>query len=104
MTKLVRAGALSLATFAVAALVLSINPSVTAQGKKDDKKPAVKGTVEIYKDKKEQYRFKIVGADDKAIAMGTKGYEKKEECEKALATLKEILTHVKPTEVKGDDK
>ncbi len=77
---------------------------MTAQGKKDDKKPAVKGAVEIYKDKKEQYRFKIVGGDAKAIAMCTKGYDKKEDCEKAIAALKEILNNVKPIEVKGDDK
>jgi len=69
--------------------------------KKDAKKevaPAEAGwTVEVYK-AKDGFRFRIKDADDKTVAMPTKGYETKEEVLKLLDQIKVTLNKVKPTE------
>jgi hypothetical protein len=64
---------------------------------KDDKKVA--GKIEIYEGKK-GWRWRIVGADDKTIAMPTKAHDKKEDVMKELDTLKSIIDNVKPVDVK----
>ena len=114
MTKFVRSIALAAA---IAALVCASGMSVApAQDKKtkdtvktDDtkktttKKDDVTGTVELNKDARGMYRFKIVGEDGKALAMTTKGYEKKEDALKAIEMVKSILSKAKVTEVKDAD-
>ena len=112
MTKFVRSIALAAA---IAGLVSAGGMSVApAQDKKakdtktDDTKKAttkkmdVVGTVEVYKDKAGDFRFKIVGEDGKALAMTTKGYEKKEDAIKALDMVKAILNSAKVTELKEE--
>jgi uncharacterized protein YegP (UPF0339 family) len=66
------------------------------------KKTEVTGTVELTKDAKGMFRFKVVGEDDKTIMQSSKGYEKKEDALKALETVKAILNTAKVTEVKDD--
>jgi uncharacterized protein YegP (UPF0339 family) len=69
-----------------------------------DKKDTKTGTVEIYKDKSGEYRFRIKDADGKVIAMTPKGYDTKEECHKALDLVKATLNTAKVIEVKEDKK
>jgi len=72
----------------------------------DDKKPAPKaaakteGKFEIFLAKNDKWRYRIKNADDKTIAMPAVGWEKKEDCLKALEDIKSILANVKPVEVK----
>ena len=81
-----------------------------AHDKKDSKKvdpkaPAPKaGTVEIYKDKSGNFRFRIKDTDGKVIAMPPKGYDTKEECQQTLDLIKATLNTAKVTEIKDDKK
>ena len=102
MSKLVRLGALLVAMTAITASAISI---ADAQDKgKDPKKPAEKpGKVEVYM-AKDGYRFRIMDADGKTIAMTTKAYDKKEDAHKALEQVKATLNTVKVTEVKEEKK
>jgi hypothetical protein len=70
--------------------------STTAQGKKDEKKE-VKGKVEYY-EASDGWRLRIVGAEGKALAIGTKHFEKKEDALKQLDEIKAILNAIKPSE------
>ena len=84
-------------------------PSAPAQEKKDkkdakDAKAAKAGTIEIYKDRAGDFRFRVKDADGKVVAMPPSGYETKEECQKALDFIKTTLNTVKPTEVKDEKK
>jgi uncharacterized protein YegP (UPF0339 family) len=77
-------------------------PAAKAEDKKaDDKKADHKGGVEIYQDKSEMWRFRVVH-DGKTIAMPPKGYEKKEDVLKQLELVKKILAESKPEETKGE--
>jgi uncharacterized protein YegP (UPF0339 family) len=58
------------------------------------------GTVEIYKDKGGAYRFRIKNAEGKSLAISTRGHDAKEDAIKDLDTVKAILTHSKPRDVK----
>jgi uncharacterized protein YegP (UPF0339 family) len=62
------------------------------------------GTVEVYKDKAGEFRFRVKDTDGKVIAMPTRGYETKAECLKTLELVKNTLNNAKVTEVKEDDK
>jgi uncharacterized protein YegP (UPF0339 family) len=66
-------------------------------------KPSAKdlGTIEIYK-AKDGFRFRIKDNDGKVVAMPPKAFETKDDVEKLLTMLRETLSSVKPTEVKGE--
>ncbi len=66
--------------------------------------PAAGGTVEVTKDVKGQFRFKVVGADDKTIMQCSKGYETKADALKALEEAKAILAKGKVVEVEAKEK
>lgn len=68
----------------------------SAQAPKEDKG----GAVEVNKDKSGQYRFKVVGADGKAIVQSSKGYATKEDALKAIDSVKSIMGHGKVVEGK----
>ncbi|CAN5412962.1 hypothetical protein BH11PLA2_BH11PLA2_27120 [soil metagenome] len=73
-----------------------------AAPKVEDKKAPAKagsGSIEIYEGKS-GWRFRIKNAEDKTIAMPTKGHEKKEDMLKDLEMIKKILADEKPKEVK----
>lgn len=97
--------------------VLAATTGTMAQDKKADPKkpadtkkaePAKKpeaagpGTIEVYKNDKGRWRYKILNGEGKTIAMPLPqlNWETKADAEKAIAELKTILTTVKPTEVK----
>lgn len=64
--------------------------------KKADKKAAKGGTIEINEGKDGKYRFTIRDADGKLLAMsGPSGFATKDDAEKALDTLKEVLPTAK---------
>jgi len=101
MSKLVRVSTLLAFMIAVTASAVSV---ADAQDKKDPKKPAEKaGKVEVYM-AKDGYRFRIMDAEGKTIAMTTKAYDKKEDAVKALEQVKTTLNTVKVTEVKEEKK
>jgi uncharacterized protein YegP (UPF0339 family) len=74
--------------------------------KKDDKKvekAAEPGTIEVYQ-AKDGWRFRVKDADGKSIAIGTVGYEKKEEAIKQIEILKATMSKAKVTEIKEEKK
>ena len=93
----------------LAVLAVPNFPSADAQDKKKEaKKVETKGkeattgtgTIEIYKDKSGEYRFRIKDSDGKVIAMPPRGYDDKADVLKHLDLIKATLEKVKPTEVK----
>jgi uncharacterized protein YegP (UPF0339 family) len=100
----------SLALFvAVGLMVTTTTAPAPAQpkDKKDDKKDVKKeeklGTVEVYQ-AKDGWRFKVLNAEGKTIAMATTGHDKKDECLAVLDLVKATLAKVKVTEVVKDGK
>ena len=85
MGKFLRASVL-FAAIAGLMVATSVNNPAPAQvkdkDKKDDKAKAAApdiGTIEVYTDKKGEWRFRVK-VDDKSIAIGTVGHEKKKTC------------------------
>jgi uncharacterized protein YegP (UPF0339 family) len=98
----------SLALFAiVAALIastgLSEAPARQKEKDKDAKKAEEVGTIEVYQ-AKDGWRFRVKNAEGKSVAIGTVGYDKKEECLKVVDFLKTTMAKAKVTEIKDDKK
>jgi uncharacterized protein YegP (UPF0339 family) len=102
----------SLALFAaVAALVAAAAPTaVVARQKEKDKKDTKKdtkavepGAIEVYQ-AKDGWRFRVVNEEGKSIAIGTQGFEKKEDCLAAIEFVKTTFAKSKVTEIKGEKK
>jgi uncharacterized protein YegP (UPF0339 family) len=83
-------------------------PTAPAQDKKDTKvdpkKDTKAGTVEIYRDRAGDYRFRIKDTEGKVIAMPPKGFDTREECHKVLDLIKATLNTTKPVEIKDEKK
>ena len=60
-------------------------------------------TIEEYQ-AKDGWRFRIKNADGKSVAIGTVGYEKKEECLKVVDFVKATMAKAKVTEIKEEKK
>ncbi len=105
MTKTTR-GLLLGALMAGLLLAGGLGTAPALQKDKKDAKDAKVGTVEVYKDKAGEYRFRVTDADGKVIAMPPRGHDTKEECLKAIDLVRETLNKAKVTEVKEakDDK
>jgi hypothetical protein len=91
----------------VVCCAFAVPVAIDAQTKKTEKTtpaPAVKGKVEIVQNKL-GFRFRVVNAEDKTIAMPppAKHWEKKEEVLAAIDELKGILA-TKPVDVNEKDK
>jgi uncharacterized protein YegP (UPF0339 family) len=103
MSKLVRSLALMTALAALSAGTVSVaqdkgkTPATKAAKKADGNKV---GSIEYYKNDKGKWRYVIKDENDKTIAMPLAqiSYDSKEDCLKAIDTVKKILTEVKPTE------
>ncbi len=95
----------SFALFAlVAALVAAAGVSSAPALQKDKKdKDEVVGTIEVYK-AKDGWRFRVKNAEDKSVAIGTVGYDKKEDCLKAVEFIKTTMAKAKVTEIKEEKK
>ncbi len=79
-----------------------------AQVKDKDKKdtkvaPEETGGAEIYQ-AKDGWRFRIKSPDGKSLAIGTIGFDKKEECLKAVEVVKTALLKGKVVELKDEKK
>jgi uncharacterized protein YegP (UPF0339 family) len=74
----------------------------TKDGTKKVEKGSGTGTIEIYKNKKGDYRYRVKNAEGKTIAMPLPQmhWEKKADVLKAIDELRTILVKVKPTDVK----
>jgi uncharacterized protein YegP (UPF0339 family) len=107
MGKLLRLSAL----FAALAVLVTVGGFAVApaqvKDKKDDKaKVEAKdeiGVTEIYM-AKDGWRFRVKNAEGKSIAIGTVGYDKKEDAHKVVDLLKATLTKGKVVEVKEEKK
>ncbi len=91
---------------AIAALLtantLSFAPAQVKDKDKDKTAPEV-GTIEVYTDKAGEWRFRVK-VDDKSIAIGTVGHEKKEDTLKVIETLKATMAKGKVVEIKPEKK
>jgi uncharacterized protein len=47
--------------------------------------------LEIYKDRKKEYRWRIVAANGKKLAMASEGYKNKKDMMKALTIVQEVI-------------
>lgn len=115
MSKLIRASVLfaAIAGLMVSASLPVAPAQVKDKDKKDDKtktdtkkadpKAAEVGEIQVYTDKKGEWRYKVVVAD-KAIAIGTVGFEKKEDVMKVVEALKATAAKGKVVELKDDKK
>ncbi len=96
MSKLVR----SVVLVAAMAGFVSINGSGSAQDPKGKAtQPAAKdgmGKVEVYM-AKDGWRWKVMNAEGKTVAMGTTGFEKQEDCLKMVELVKTTLGKSKVT-------
>lgn len=102
MRTLLRSFALfALAAAVVAAVGLSEAPAL--QKEKDKKGAEEVGTVEVYQ-AKDGWRFKVLNAEGKSVAIGTVGFDKKEDALKTLEFIKATLNKAKVTEVKAPPK
>jgi uncharacterized protein YegP (UPF0339 family) len=95
--KLLRASVLFAAIAGLVAATSFDNPA-PAQAKKG---AAEVGTIEVYKDKVGEWRFRVK-VDDKSIAIGTVGHEKKEDVLAVIDSLKATMAKGKVVEVKGE--
>ena len=91
----------SLALFAIIAAMVAAGslPTVTAQKKDKDEV----GKIEVYQ-AKDGWRFRVVNEEGKSVAIGTVGYDKKEECLKVVDFVKHTMAKAKVTEVKTPKK
>jgi uncharacterized protein YegP (UPF0339 family) len=92
----------ALVLFAVIVAVVAGGGLSTAPAQKKDKDDV--GKIEVYH-AKDGWRFRVVDDEGKSVAIGVVGYEKKEDCLKALDFVKTTMTKAKVTELKkGKDK
>jgi uncharacterized protein YegP (UPF0339 family) len=61
------------------------------------------GTVEVYQ-AKDGWRFRIKNAEGKSVAIGTVGFEKKDDCLKAVEFVKNTLANSKIVELPNEKK
>jgi uncharacterized protein YegP (UPF0339 family) len=103
---------------AVGVLVASVSPTAPAQqkdkkdakkkeDKKDDKKDVKKdgsGSIEVYQQGKDGWRFRVIGPDGKLLAVGVQAYAKKADCLDAVDVLKATMEKAKVTELVKEKK
>ncbi|MBY0523005.1 MAG: DUF1508 domain-containing protein [Gemmataceae bacterium] len=70
---------------------LSLAPGQDKKDKKDDKTATV---FELYKDKSEEFRFRLVSGDEK-IAISPRGYKTKDDAVKAIEMVKKEAAKAK---------
>jgi uncharacterized protein YegP (UPF0339 family) len=104
MSKLLRASVLFVAIAGLVAATSfgNVAPAqVKDKDKKDDKAAPDAGTIEVYADKKGEWRFRV-RVDDKSIAVGSVGHEKKEDVLKVIESLKTAMAKGKVVEIKPE--
>jgi uncharacterized protein YegP (UPF0339 family) len=99
----------ALATALAVALVVSLvwAPVTVAQQKTETKTTETKGdgkrglTFEIYKDAKEEYRWRLKAANGQIIATSGQGYKAKADCRHGIELIQEGAAKAKVEEVSG---
>jgi len=91
-----------LSTFAVFAIALYA-VSDNAQAQKGGKSEL--GSIEVFKNKAGEYRYRVKDGDGKTIAipLANMSWEKKADALKAIDQLKSILNTAKPVDVKDEE-
>ena len=56
------------------------------------------GKIEVYKDRKKEWRFRIKAKNGRILAHG-EGYKNKLDVHKAIYAIEEVITYVSPTEI-----
>jgi uncharacterized protein YegP (UPF0339 family) len=75
-------------------------PAATAAQDKKDKKPAAAVAVfELYKDRQDEYRFRLKDDDDVLLAISGKGYKTKADCLKVIDVIKSTAGKAKIEEL-----
>src|ERR1700752_848633 len=76
---------------------------LSASQKKEAKKavPVSAATFEMYKDKSDEFRFRLKDADDELLASSGKGYKTKAECQKVIDAIKKNATTEKVDDKSG---
>ena len=96
-----------LAALVAAAFALTVPGEFTRAGQKDDKKKDAKavepGTIEVYQ-AKDGWRYKVVNAEGKAVAIGVQGFDKKEDCLAVVEFLKTTMAKGKVVEQPAEKK
>lgn len=86
-------------------MVATVSPEAPAQQKKKDEKKDTKkeepGKIEVY-EAKDGWRFRVVNEEGKSVAIGTVGFEKKEDVLKVVEFVKTTFAKAKVTEVKKE--
>jgi uncharacterized protein YegP (UPF0339 family) len=78
------------------AVGLACLDSATAQDKKDKKAaPAATAVFELYKDSGDKFRFRLKDGEGELLAMSTKGYDTKAECQKVIEAVKSCAAKAK---------
>jgi uncharacterized protein YegP (UPF0339 family) len=96
MSKIVRSLLLPLA---LAAAVGAVGLDQAAgQDKKDKKTGAAAAVFELYKDKQDEYRFRLKNGDV-LLAISGKGYKTKADCQKVIDTIKNTVGRAKVEDV-----
>ena len=100
MHKVVRSLLASL-TLAAAVGAFTLD-AANAQDKKDkDKKSAAAATAvfELYKDKSDEFRFRLKTGDGVLLAISSKGYETKADCQKVIDTIRNTAGKARVEEI-----
>jgi uncharacterized protein YegP (UPF0339 family) len=82
----------------VAAAALTIGGPVRGPAIAADEKGAL--TFEVYKDAKEEFRWRLKAANGKVIAVSSEGYKAKADCEHGIELIKAGAATAKVTEAK----
>ena len=97
MQRIVRSFVLPLAlAAAVGAFALD---QAAGQDKKDKKAGAAAAVFELYKDKQDEYRFRLKDGDGVELAMAHKGYESKADCLKVIDLIKSTAGKAKVEDI-----
>jgi uncharacterized protein YegP (UPF0339 family) len=86
---------------AMGAVLLAAGASAQQKDKDKDKgKDAAGAVFEVYKDKGDEFRFRLNDSEGTVLAISGKGYKTKAECIKVVETIKKDAAKAKVEEVK----
>jgi uncharacterized protein YegP (UPF0339 family) len=68
---------------------------------KDKDKPAPMAVFELYKDSGDKFRFRLKDGEGTILAIASKGYDTKAECQKAIDAIKSLAAKAKVDDQAG---
>jgi uncharacterized protein YegP (UPF0339 family) len=87
---------------ALGAMLLAAGASAQQKDKDKDKAKDAGAVFEVYKDKGDEFRFRLNDGDGTLLANSGKGYKTKAECLKVVETIKKEAAKAKVEEVKPE--